>query len=433
MLTKVKFQLLLATAVSFTLLNSVNIQLFSSDQGTGLNISNEADARSSGRRSGGGSFSRGSSSRSSPSRSSGGSSSRNSSPSSSSSRSNRSSQRDTSPRQANPTYNRGNTGGRAGGGSFERNTPPAPERQQNRPRQQTYPRNDSYQNQPYYRDPYYRQPGGSTVIVPVPGGAPQAYPYPADPGTSNSVQTLPRSSSGYSPHATQSSNNDGIVFLIVALILAGAVLLAVFMLIKHRSAGGGAAKELDNDIVTISKIQVALLAEARSIQSQLSELSLTTDTDTSEGLLQLLQESALALLRTPENWTHVLSTSQVVRSREEAETVFNKLSFEERSKFSAETLTNVDGSIRQKEALSPSLDEDPAAYIVVTLLVGTANDQPLFEEIRTDEVLKDALHKIASISPDYLMVFELLWSPQAETDTLTYDELLTEYTDMVQI
>lgn len=40
---------------------------------------------------------------------------------------------------------------------------------------------------------------------------------------------------------------------------------------------------------------------------------------------------------------------------------------------------------------------------------------------------------MASIRSDYLMVFELLWSPQTETDSLTYDELLTEYTEMVQI
>ncbi len=34
---------------------------------------------------------------------------------------------------------------------------------------------------------------------------------------------------------------------------------------------------------------------------------------------------------------------------------------------------------------------------------------------------------------DYLMMFELIWSPQVETDSLTYDELLTEYTNMAQI
>jgi uncharacterized membrane protein len=70
---------------------------------------------------------------------------------------------------------------------------------------------------------------------------------------------------------------------------------------------------------------------------------------------------------------------------------------------------------------------------VVTLLVGTADDQPLFKEVRSPEALKEALETVASVPSDYLMKFELLWSPQVEEDSLTYDELLTEYTDMVQI
>ncbi len=65
--------------------------------------------------------------------------------------------------------------------------------------------------------------------------------------------------------------------------------------------------------------------------------------------------------------------------------------------------------------------------------MGTADDNPLFKEIHTREELQAALQKVASIRSDYLMVFELLWSPQSETDSLTYDELLTEYTDMIQL
>jgi uncharacterized membrane protein len=191
--------------------------------------------------------------------------------------------------------------------------------------------------------------------------------------------------------------------------------------------------ELDNDIVTVSKLQVALRSAARSLQSELSELTLEADTETNEGLSQLLEASTLALLRNSENWTHVLASSQTVDSREEAETVFKRLSIEERSKFSAETLTNVDGKIRQRPLIEPDPDEGPAAYIVVTLLIGTADDQPLFGQINSVQALQEALKKVASMRSDYLMVFELLWSPQVETDTLTEAELATEYADLVAI
>ncbi|MCL1475956.1 DUF1517 domain-containing protein [Argonema antarcticum] len=191
-------------------------------------------------------------------------------------------------------------------------------------------------------------------------------------------------------------------------------------------------KELDNNIVTISKIQVGLLAQARAIQKELSELSLSIDTGTPDGLSELVQESVLALLRSPENWTHVSATSQTVRTREEAETIFNKFSIEERSKFSSETLTNVEGKVRQKD-VNPNPNAEPGSYIVVTLLIGTEDDRPLFVNVYSSADLKAALERIGGTASEYLTVFELLWTPQSETESLTYDELLSEYANLMQI
>ena len=191
--------------------------------------------------------------------------------------------------------------------------------------------------------------------------------------------------------------------------------------------------ELDNDIVTISKLQVALKSSALSLQSELSELTLEADTETAQGLRKLLEEAALALLRNGESWTHVLGSSKTIDRREEAEIVFTRFSIEERSKFSAETLTNVDGKIRQREVIESDRNVETPAYIVVTLLIGTADDRPLFSQIDSAQAMQEALKKVASMRSDYLMVFELLWSPQVETDTLTEAELATEYADLVAI
>jgi uncharacterized membrane protein len=40
---------------------------------------------------------------------------------------------------------------------------------------------------------------------------------------------------------------------------------------------------------------------------------------------------------------------------------------------------------------------------------------------------------LAGLPSDYLMTFELIWSPQDPSDSLTDDELLTEYSDLIQI
>lgn len=107
-----------------------------------------------------------------------------------------------------------------------------------------------------------------------------------------------------------------IVLIIILGILAIAIILAIRSYINSTNSGNPVISnsEIENDIVTISKIQVGLLAQARTIQTQLSEYSLNTDTETSEGLAQLLQEAALALLRTAENWMHVSASSKTVRS-----------------------------------------------------------------------------------------------------------------------
>ncbi|MGB5961879.1 MAG: DUF1517 domain-containing protein [Coleofasciculaceae cyanobacterium] len=190
--------------------------------------------------------------------------------------------------------------------------------------------------------------------------------------------------------------------------------------------------ELENDIVTISKLQVALKSSAASLQSELSQLTLEADTETTAGLKKLLEDTVVALLRNTD-WTHVFGSSETISNREAAETVFNRLSIEERSKFSAETLTNVDGKIRQRELIEPEKNEDGAAYIVVTLLIGTADDRPLFASIDTAEEMQETLKQVAAMQLDYLMVFELLWSPQVDTDTLTEAELAKEYGELLAI
>ena len=189
-------------------------------------------------------------------------------------------------------------------------------------------------------------------------------------------------------------------------------------------------KERDNNIVTISKLQIALLASATDVQLGLTELSLTADTSTEEGLKKLLQESILILLRNSEYWTHHVNSSQKIHI-DKAEAKFDSLSLEERSKLSSETLSNVEGNIRQKSVVSP--DDESAMYIVVTLLVGTAHDKPLFEDIRTPDDLTMALNTLGSMPADYLLKFELIWSPQTQNDSLTYDEFISEYTNMVEL
>ncbi len=237
-------------------------------------------------------------------------------------------------------------------------------------------------------------------------------------------------SSGYSggssgSSSTSSSSGDGVW---LALILVGGIIAAIaYVIWKVKSSFG--TDEKGNDIVTVTQLQVALLAQEREIQNRLSELTLNADMETPEGRSEMLKESVLALLRSPENWSHVYSQSQVVKDREAAGQVFEQISMTERSKVESETLVNAGGKVRH-QALQIKEDLDPGSYIMVTLLIGTEHDKPLFDKVQTSEDLKTALQNLGAISPEDLLILELLWNPQDSKESLTYDEMLGAYPKM---
>lgn len=318
------------------------------------------------------------------------------------------------------------SGGRARGGSFDRPSSPqqAPSNSgsysggysrgyddSSSPYDYSRPYNyPSYPTRPDYFPGSYRRP--NVIVVP-----PQSYPVPVDPGY------------GYGT----SSSGDGL--LLILLVMCGITILPVLMTYlkqtSRRSPSSG-TDELTNDIVTVTQLQVALLAQARYIQEELTQLSLQSKLETQAGLTSFLQEAVLALLRSPENWSHARVSSQTVNSREQASQLFEQLSIQARSKLSAETLVNVGGQIRQ-QTIQASQNADPASYIVVTLLVGTADDRPLATSVHSAEELKAILQRLGGLSPGYLLIFELIWSPQDAADSLSYDQLLANYPDLVQI
>ena len=211
--------------------------------------------------------------------------------------------------------------------------------------------------------------------------------------------------------------------MIFFLVLVGggvAAVAAVMWLMKKKNAPKA----------TVTRLQVALLAQGRVIQQALTDLAMEADTESPEGLTLLLQESTLTLLRAPEMWTHAANSSETV-PLEAAESLYNQLIMTERTKLSEESVVNVGGRMVSRQIANA--EDTPAEYIVVTLVVGSSSDQPLLEKITNTTQLTEALQKLGQITSDQLFAMEVIWSPQDPSDSLTYDELLTEYTDLVQI
>ncbi|MEO0375079.1 MAG: DUF1517 domain-containing protein [Cyanobacteria bacterium P01_A01_bin.17] len=217
------------------------------------------------------------------------------------------------------------------------------------------------------------------------------------------------------------------------------IAIANFLINSFRNIGGGESslgsysspQSVTNPPVSISQVQVGLLAEARGLQPELDRIAQSANTGSSAGLAKLLQETTLALLRNPEYWAYATAESEQTRLAT-AEAAFNNLALTERSKFQAETLSNVRSELQQKEqtdALVKSESNAPSEYIVVTLLVASQGKLTL-PQLKSEADLRQALNKLGAVSSEELIALEALWTPQASGDTLTSDDLVSAYPDL---
>ncbi|NJM72487.1 MAG: DUF1517 domain-containing protein [Scytonema sp. RU_4_4] len=211
----------------------------------------------------------------------------------------------------------------------------------------------------------------------------------------------------------------------------------------RRVASGNNDSEVgysSNPDVSVTRLQVGLLASARGLQTELNRIAETADTNSPEGRAEILQEASLALLRHPEYWVYAGGGTQQARLNA-AESQFNRLSLAERSKFTEETLSNVNNQLKAaapKDALpaggeldNPTrlISEGPGEYLIVTLLAATLGKFQL-GEINSADDLRQALRQFGSMPGEQLLAIEVLWTPQAEGDTLTSDDVLAEYPDL---
>jgi uncharacterized membrane protein len=222
------------------------------------------------------------------------------------------------------------------------------------------------------------------------------------------------------------------MLMILAIVAVGGVALWFWVGVKAKKpAAAGSMDEIHNDIVSVSEIQIALLANS-PIQKQLTEIVQTMAIDTPTQLKEQFQTVVVELLRQSEYWSHAKVSSQTFKTKTEAEGFFEQWSIRSRSKLSQETLTRDSLGLKQRD-LVVNPEDDPAAYVVVTMLIGTTHDRPLAEQTYSEESLRAVLTKLSAITERELLVFELMWSPQDASDSLSRDELLTEYGDLVMV
>jgi uncharacterized membrane protein len=217
------------------------------------------------------------------------------------------------------------------------------------------------------------------------------------------------------------------------------VLMAVVGLLLNAIRGGGGGASLPagrgddynapaDGPVAIAQLQIGLLASARAVQDDLRRLAGSADTSSSSGLQQVLQETTLSLLRQPELWVYAnAEVGQVPFAS--AESTFNRLSMQERSKLRRELTANVGGRRSSDSSGAVGASDATSDFIAVTLLVASRSRLPL-KGADTADNLRDSLQRLGAVSSDELLAIEVIWQPEGAGEVLSSEELITAYPDL---
>ncbi len=228
----------------------------------------------------------------------------------------------------------------------------------------------------------------------------------------------------------------GMFSLLITLAIAG------YLFRTFQNTFGSDVGSEENPGISVAKVQVGLMAQARNLQLDLDRIAFNADTNSETGRAKILQEVSLTLLRHPEYWVYG-SVSTDTPKLSGAEAVFNRLTMAERSKFNEETLSNINGQVKkptltgaaQGGTLTPQSPAELLAmnadseYVVVTLLVATTAKLQL-PKINGENDMKQALQQIGSLAASGLLAIEVVWTPQADGDCLTSDDIMASYPDM---
>jgi uncharacterized membrane protein len=188
---------------------------------------------------------------------------------------------------------------------------------------------------------------------------------------------------------------------------------------------------------SVAQISVAMEVPDRddpnSILSVLDRLSGTARTDSRVGIQNLTSQVALELLRRKSSISAAWTRSKHFSKTQEAQRDYQQRSVQERSKFEQETISKYGGVDYSSTSMkSASASNSKATMAVVTILIAIDGDSTKLPAINSLRDVENALQKIASDvkTDDCLLSAEILWSPEARSETLSKRDVVADYPEL---
>jgi uncharacterized membrane protein len=222
----------------------------------------------------------------------------------------------------------------------------------------------------------------------------------------------------------------GLLIILGIVVIVGRVLLQNLATARRNRLDDAAASPLGGGRYAVVKCQLALLSTARELQRDLRQYALAATTDTVAGLATSLQEVTIALTRHQDYWRYGTLQVEYTGTLDDAERAFNRVVGQERAKLSEELTVNIDGAPRQAPKQETSRSEDVGRYLVVTLIVATGYPEFMGNQTPSLKDVESILQRLGTLLAADLLAVEVIWSPENPDDTLSEDELISDYPEL---
>jgi uncharacterized membrane protein len=243
-------------------------------------------------------------------------------------------------------------------------------------------------------------------------------------------------SNDYSSGSSSGSSSDGGALCCIFIFFVG--LMIVMAIVGRKNAatpGRGAVQQAYSPTPAgggdVSAIRIALDHHARpALQAKLDALARSGASGTKAGRVTALHEVCIELRRNQTSWLFASVDNSPVSSLAAIEQKYRQAAADARSRFRVETVRSGDGATTEAPDTTTRDRGEGPGIVVVTVVVAARRE---IVDVRTPDdagALTQLLTAFGGLNAAELMGLEVIWSPSAEDDRMTVDELGRVYPEM---
>ncbi len=217
---------------------------------------------------------------------------------------------------------------------------------------------------------------------------------------------------------------------IVLVVLLIVIFLSTFGQGGGSPGGGGDAP----GGMDVSAIRIALAHNARpTMQAKLDALARSGAASSKAGRAAALHEVCIELRRNETAWLHAHVENSPMVTPGAAEAAFKRFASDARQRFRIETVRAHEGDVRTQEDTAPRDRGEGSGIVVVTVVVAARKHLGDVHQPEDARTLHALLTEFGSLGAGDLAALEVIWSPSAEDDRMTAEELARLYPEMRRI